>query len=128
MPDDHAAEGGVARSPGQELPEHPDLSLTLPARAENVAVVRHAIGGLGEALDVDDQTLSDVKLAVTEACTNTVVHAYPEGEGPLEVLAYLREERLMIGGRAEGLGIVPRTDSPALALALPLIATLAESL
>src|SRR3954454_9425207 len=128
MPDDHAAEGGVARSPGQELSEHPDLSLTLPARAENVAVVRHAIGGLGEALDVDDQTLSDVKLAVTEACTNTVVHAYPEGEGPLEVLAYLREGRLMIVVRDEGLGIVPRTDSPGLGLGLPITAMLAESL
>jgi len=128
MAGDHAAEGGVARPPGQELPEHPDLSLTLPARAENVAVVRHAIGGLGEALDVDDQTLSDVKLAVTEACTNTVVHAYPEGEGPLQVVAYLRDERLMIVVRDEGLGIVPRTDSPGLGLGLPLIATLAESL
>ena len=43
----------------------PDLVLTLPARAENVAVVRHAFGGLGDALDVDDQVLADVKLAVT---------------------------------------------------------------
>jgi len=128
MADDHAVERGVARSPGQELPEHPDLSLTLPARAENVAVVRHAIGGLGEALDVADQTLSDVKLAVTEACTNTVVHAYPEGEGPLEVAAYLRDGRLMIVVRDEGRGIVPRTDSPGLGLGLPLIATLAEAL
>jgi serine/threonine-protein kinase RsbW len=128
MADDHAAEGGVARSPGQELPETPDLCLTLPARAENVAVVRHAIGGLGEALDVPDQTLSDVKLAVTEACTNTVVHAYPGGEGPLEVAAYLRDERLMIVVRDEGRGIVPRTDSPGLGLGLPLIATLAEAL
>jgi serine/threonine-protein kinase RsbW len=128
MADDHTAEGGVARSPGQELPETPDLSLTLPARAENVAVVRHAIGGLGEALDVPDQTLSDVKLAVTEACTNTVVHAYPGGEGPLEVTAYLRDERLMIVVRDEGRGIVPRTDSPGLGLGLPLIATLAEAL
>ena len=128
MADDHAVERGVARPPGQELPDHPDLSLTLPARAENVAVVRHAIGGLGEALDVGDQTLSDVKLAVTEACTNTVVHAYPDSEGPLQVLAYLRDSRLLILVRDEGLGIVPRTDSPGLGLGLPLIATLAESL
>jgi len=56
--------------------ETPDLEITLPARAENVAVVRHAVGGLGEVLDVDDQTLSDIKLAVTEACTNVVIHAY----------------------------------------------------
>ena len=129
MAEDHTVQSGVARPPGQELPEHPDLSLTLPARAENVAVVRHAIGGLGEALDVDDQTLSDVKLAVTEACTNTVVHAYPEGEGPLQVAAYvLHEDRLMIVVRDEGRGIVPRTDSPGLGLGLPLIATLAEAL
>src|SRR5689334_25408983 len=106
IPSDQPAHRGPSQPPGQELPATPDLSLTLPARAENVAVVRHAIGGLGEALDVDDQTLSDVKLAVTEACTNTVVHAYPEGEGPLQVIAYLRDDaRLMIVVRDEGLGI-----------------------
>src|ERR687889_1855956 len=97
MPSDQSAERGIEPPAGQELPDYPDLSLTLPARAENVAVVRHAIGGLGEALDIDDQTLSDVKLAVTEACTNAVVHAYPEDEGPLEVAAYLQEdERLLL--------------------------------
>jgi anti-sigma regulatory factor (Ser/Thr protein kinase) len=129
MADDHAVEGGgVARPPGTELPDIPDLSLTLPARAENVAVVRHAIGGLGEALDVDDQTLSDVKLAVTEACTNTVVHAYPEGEGPIEVCVFVSDPMLMLVVRDEGRGIVPRTDSPGLGLGLPLIATLAEAL
>lgn len=128
MSDDHTADHGSAHSPGQELPDHPDLSLTLPARAENVAVVRHAIGGLGEAVAIDDQTLSDVKLAVTEACTNTVVHAYPDGEGPLEVAVYVRDNRLMLVIRDEGRGIVPRTDSPGLGLGLPLIATLAEAL
>jgi anti-sigma regulatory factor (Ser/Thr protein kinase) len=112
----------------QELIDTPDLELTLPARAENVAVVRHAVGGVGEALAVDDQTLSDIKLAVTEACTNVVVHAYPDGEGPLGVLASLRDDRLTIVVRDEGRGIVPRTDSPGLGLGLPLIATLADSL
>src|SRR3954449_10362814 len=96
-----------AQAPGQELPERPDLFLTLPARAENVAVVRHAIGGLGEAIDISDQVLSDVKLAVTEACTNAVVHAYPDGEGPLQVSAYVSEERLMLVVCDEGRGIVP---------------------
>ncbi|MCW2992179.1 MAG: ATP-binding protein [Solirubrobacterales bacterium] len=128
MPSDQSAERGSTHPPGQELPDYPDLSLTLPARAENVAVVRHAIGGLGEALDIDDQTLSDVKLAVTEACTNAVVHAYPDSEGPLEVAAYLRADRLTLVVRDEGRGIVPRTDSPGLGLGLPLIATLAEAL
>lgn len=128
MASEQSSERASTPPPGQKLPEHPDLSLTLPARAENVAVVRHAIGGLGEALDIDDQTLADVKLAVTEACTNAVVHAYPEGEGPLEVAAFVGEGRLMLVVRDEGRGIVPRTDSPGLGLGLPLIATLAEAL
>lgn len=107
----------------------PDLQLTLPARAENVAVVRHAIGGLGDAVSVTDQVLSDIKLAVTEACTNVVVHAYDDGHvGTLEVTATMRAERLTVIVRDEGRGIVPRPDSPGLGLGLPLIATLAESL
>jgi anti-sigma regulatory factor (Ser/Thr protein kinase) len=106
----------------------PDLEITLPARAENVAVVRHAVGGLGEVLEVDDQTLSDIKLAVTEACTNVVVHAYPEGEGPMGLRASIDERRLSLVVTDRGRGIVPRPDSPGLGLGLPLIATLAESL
>jgi serine/threonine-protein kinase RsbW len=106
----------------------PDLHLALPARAENVAVIRHAFGGLGEALDVPEQTLADIRLAVTEACTNVVVHAYRDGEGPMEVDASLREDRLAIVVRDEGMGMLPRADSPGLGLGLPLIATLAESL
>jgi anti-sigma regulatory factor (Ser/Thr protein kinase) len=105
-----------------------DVQLTLPARAENVAVVRHALGGLGEALELDPQTLSDVKLAVTEACTNVVVHAYGEDEGLMEVAATIEGPVLRVTVRDEGMGIVPRADSPGLGLGLPLIATLTESL
>jgi serine/threonine-protein kinase RsbW len=108
--------------------EAPDLELTLPARAENVAVARHAIGGLGDVIDVSDQTLADVKLAVTEACTNVVVHAYPAGDGPMGVRATVNDDVLRIVIIDRGRGILPRADSPGLGLGLPLIATLAESL
>src|SRR4051812_23215410 len=116
-----------AQDPDQRSPT-PDFQITLPARAENVAVVRHAFGGLGEALDVADQTLSDIKLAGTEACTNVVIHAYPDGEGPMEVDATVADDRISIVVRDEGRGMLPRADSPGLGLGLPLIATLAESL
>jgi anti-sigma regulatory factor (Ser/Thr protein kinase) len=107
----------------------PDLELKLPARAENVAVVRHAFGGLAEALSVDEQTLADIKLAVTEACTNVVIHAYERDDiGNLEVDATIDDERLTVVIRDNGRGIVPRPDSPGLGLGLPLIATLAETL
>ncbi len=102
--------------------------MTLPARAENVAVVRHTLGALADATPVDAQTMSDVKLAVTEACTNVVVHAYPSGEGPMEIRAYLRgNDRLEVVVADQGGGIVPRADSPGLGLGLPLIANLTES-
>lgn len=106
----------------------PDLELTLPARAENIAIVRHAFGALGETWGVHEQTLSDIRLAVTEACTNVVVHAYPEGEeGPLEVRAERIDGELEIAVRDQGRGILPRHDSPGLGLGLPLIASLAEN-
>jgi anti-sigma regulatory factor (Ser/Thr protein kinase) len=106
----------------------PDLELVLPARAENIAIVRHAFGAFGEAFDVDAQTLSDIRLAVTEACTNVVVHAYPDDEeGPMETLAMLLDDELTVIVRDAGRGIGPRPDSPGLGLGLPLIASLAES-
>ena len=106
----------------------PDLELTLPARAENVAVVRHAFGGLGEAYDVGDQALSDIRLAVTEACTNVVVHAYPDAEGPMAVSAVIDDHTLRITVADDGHGLLPRPDSPGLGLGLPLIASLADTL
>ncbi|TMK41016.1 MAG: ATP-binding protein [Actinobacteria bacterium] len=106
----------------------PQIELTLPARAENVAVVRHALGALGETLDIDTGTLSDIKLAITEACTNVVVHAYNGDEGPMEIEASIGPERkLTVVVRDEGRGIAPRPNSPGLGLGLPLIATLSET-
>ena len=113
----------------EEVTATPDLELKLPARAENVAVVRHAFGGFAEVLTVDEQTLADIKLAVTEACTNVVIHAYErEDLGDLEVDATIDDQLLTVVIRDNGRGIVPRPDSPGLGLGLPLIATLAETL
>ncbi len=106
----------------------PDMQLALPARAENIAIVRHAFGALGDAYALDEQILSDIRLAVTEACTNVVVHAYPDGkEGPMEVLATRLGDELRVVVRDEGRGIGPRPDSPGLGLGLPLIASLTEN-
>jgi len=107
----------------------PDLEFKLPARAENVAVVRHALGGFAEVLSVGEQTLADIKLAVTEACTNVVIHAYERDDvGDLEVDATIDDQVLTVVIRDNGRGIVPRPDSPGLGLGLPLIATLAATL
>src|ERR1044072_2335220 len=65
---------------------HTDVKLTLPARPENVSVIRHVLGAFAEALRLPDELVEDLRLAVTEACTNVVRHAYPpERTGPVEI-------------------------------------------
>jgi len=106
----------------------PDMELALAARAENIAIVRHALGGLGEAYAVTDQKLADIRLAVTEACANVVVHAYPDGSsGPMEVLAHYGTDELTVVVRDRGCGIRPRSDTPGLGLGLSMMAALAKS-
>jgi anti-sigma regulatory factor (Ser/Thr protein kinase) len=106
-----------------------DMELALTARAENIAIVRHALGGLGEAFPVSEQKLSDIRLAVTEACANVVVHAYPDGsEGPMEVLTGREEDVLTVVVRDWGCGIRPRPDTPGLGLGLSMMAALTSSL
>lgn len=106
------------------------LQMSLPAKAENVAVVRHALAGLGERLGMGEATIADLKTIVTEAAMNVVVHAYPEGEpGLLSVDAFVEDEGLAIEVRDYGVGIRPRPDAtrPSLRIGLTLIAALSSS-
>jgi serine/threonine-protein kinase RsbW len=109
----------------------PDVRMTLPARPEGVAVVRQALAGMADALDVDATVLADMKMAVSEACTNVVVHAYEDGDGMLEVDMMADDAALTIRVRDHGSGIQPHPrptrDVPALGLGLPLIAALTDA-
>jgi serine/threonine-protein kinase RsbW/stage II sporulation protein AB (anti-sigma F factor) len=108
------------------------MRLVLPARSENVSLVRHALAGLAEAAGMDDAGIADVRAVATEACVNVAVHAYDEGEaGALEVVASIADGSFEIIVRDFGHGFRPRV-APAgaeqsLRLGLPLIATLASS-
>jgi serine/threonine-protein kinase RsbW len=109
----------------------PDVRLTMPARPEGVAVVRQALAGMADALDVEATVLADMKMAVSEACTNVVVHAYDDADGVLEVDMMAGENGLTIRVRDHGSGIQPHAsrsrDVPALGLGLPLIAALTDA-
>jgi serine/threonine-protein kinase RsbW len=106
----------------------PDVRLTLPARPENVAVVRHVVGALSEALDLTPAVTDDVRLAVTEACTNVVRHAYAHRDGTIDVVVRSNGAALdvIVGDSGRGLGPSPDRCGPG--LGLPLIAALADSL
>lgn len=104
--------------------------MSLPAKAENVAVVRHAIAGLAERIGMDEASTADLKTVVTEACMNVVVHAYGEDEtGLLEVEAVPDGDGLTVAVRDFGRGISPRpgVDRPSLRIGLALIAALSSS-
>jgi anti-sigma regulatory factor (Ser/Thr protein kinase) len=104
--------------------------MSLPAKAENVAVVRHAIAGLAERIGMDEASTADLKTVVTEACMNVVVHAYREDEvGLLEVEAVPDGDGLTVAVRDFGRGISPRpgVDRPSLRIGLALIAALSSS-
>jgi anti-sigma regulatory factor (Ser/Thr protein kinase) len=109
----------------------PDVRLTMPARPEGVAVVRQALAGIADALDFDTAVLADMKMAVSEACTNVVVHAYEDSDGILEVDMLADDQGLTIRVRDYGSGIHPQVaptrEVPALGLGLPLIAALSDS-
>lgn len=104
--------------------------MSLPARAENVAVVRHSLAGLAERLGMDEAGVADLKTVVTEACMNVVVHAYPEDDpGLLAVEATPEMDGLTVVVRDFGSGIRPRPDveRPSLRIGLTLIAALSAS-
>jgi anti-sigma regulatory factor (Ser/Thr protein kinase) len=105
------------------------LKMTLPAKAENVAVVRHALAGLAEEIGMDEPGLADLKTVVTEACMNVVVHAYQGAEGPLTVEAEPQADGLTVTVRDVGGGIRPQAevDGDSLRLGLSLIAALSSS-
>jgi serine/threonine-protein kinase RsbW len=109
----------------------PDVRLTLPARPEGVAVVRQALAGMADALAFDAAVVADMKMAISEACTNVVVHAYEEEDGLLEVEMSADDTGLTIRVRDHGSGIRPRGErrgeAPALGLGLPLIAALSDA-
>jgi anti-sigma regulatory factor (Ser/Thr protein kinase) len=109
--------------------ESTGLLITLPARAENVAVVRHAVAGLAERLGMEEMGVGDLKTVVTEACMNVVVHAYDDGPGPLQIHAIPEERGLSVVVRDFGSGIRPRPDveRPSLRIGLTLIAALSSS-
>jgi anti-sigma regulatory factor (Ser/Thr protein kinase) len=104
-----------------------DVKLTLPARPENVAVIRHVLGAFAEALRLPDGLVEDLRLAVTEACTNVVRHAYSAGApGPVEISLRPDDDavRVVVADRGRGVGTSADRTGPG--LGLPLIAAIAD--
>jgi anti-sigma regulatory factor (Ser/Thr protein kinase) len=101
---------------------------SLPATPAAVGEMRRAVGTFAADAGVCEPPLADVRLAVTEAVSNVVVHSYrTDAEpGPVEVGADYSAHELRIVVSDRGMGCAPRPDSPGLGMGLPLIAAIAD--
>ena len=91
------------------------ITLRIPAKPEYITLCRLALTGLSHVRDIGDETLAELKLALTEAVSNSVRHAYgPNGEGHVDVTYELTPDRLGIEVVDDGEGFDP-DEPPALA-------------
>ena len=104
-----------------------DVRLSVPAVPESVAVVRHVLGAFAEALHLAPEAVDDMRLAVTEACTNVVRHAYEDQPGPIEVVIHPDRDILEVVVSDRGRGLAGSGDASGPGLGLPLIAALTDS-
>jgi serine/threonine-protein kinase RsbW len=93
------------------------IRLVIPAKPEYITLGRLALTGIARlrAEPLSQEVLGDLKLALTEACTNSVRHAYGDGDGTVEILYELHQDRLVVEVSDRGEGFAPPA-SPAAAL------------
>src|SRR5689334_24821222 len=86
----------------------PAIRLRIPAKAEYIALCRLALSGIAEVRGLEAETLADLKLALTEAVSNSVRHAYgAAGDGHVDITYELHPDRLGIEVVDDGLGFDP---------------------
>ncbi|MGH3002773.1 MAG: ATP-binding protein [Gaiellaceae bacterium] len=86
------------------------IRLTIPAKPEYITLGRLALTGIARvrAEPFSQELLGDLKLALTEACTNSVRHAYADGRGTVEITYELYADRLVVEVVDEGGGFERR--------------------
>ena len=100
-----------------------ELEIELPSRAPSVAKAREALAGVARQVGAPED---DVKLAVSEAVGNSVMHAFRGREpGTIVLRARSEADRLLVTVADDGDGMRPNLDSPGLGLGLSLITRLA---
>ncbi len=106
------------------------LQRSMPAVAASVPALRADVAAFARAAGVREPLLSSIKLAVSEAVTNVVLHAYVDCRrpGPVRVASWLEDDCLLVEVSDDGAGMMPRLDSPGLGVGLPFIAETADAL
>ncbi|MEF2967548.1 anti-sigma B factor RsbW [Paenibacillus sp. M1] len=76
--------------------------VSLPATAEYVDIVRLNLYGIASMMGFSYEEIEDMKVAVSEACNNSVLYAYKDSDGTMEVTFEIIGDALSISVRDEG--------------------------
>jgi stage II sporulation protein AB (anti-sigma F factor) len=96
------------------------------AEPETVARARARVAAFAASAGAGHALVDSVRLAVSEAVTNAVVHGYGGSPGRVQITAGVRGHELWIVIRDSGAGMRPMTDRPGLGLGLGLIARVSD--
>ena len=103
-------EAALMEAEGAALEGMRSVRLRVPARAEYVALARLALSGLADIVALPEELLADLKLALTEAVSNSVRHAYAGGAGFVSIAYELSGDALTVEVVDDGKGFDP--DQP----------------
>lgn len=102
------------------------LDETYDATAGSVARARAALSAFAAAVGASPEQVDSVRLAVSEAMTNCILHAYRGTPGEIHVNAAVVSDELWILVSDDGCGLEPRADRPGLGLGLGLMSQVAD--
>jgi serine/threonine-protein kinase RsbW len=80
------------------------VSITIPSSSEYVGVVRLAVSGIATRMNFTVEEIEDIKIAISEACTNAVQHAYPTTPGHINITSCIEDDKLTIEVSDKGVG------------------------
>jgi len=83
------------------------VTMTVPAQAEFVDLIRLTLYGVASKMKFSFEEIEDMKVAVSEAVNNAVLHAYKGTDGEIHVTFMMDEDRLSIQVRDHGASFIP---------------------
>jgi stage II sporulation protein AB (anti-sigma F factor) len=104
------------------------MSRTYPALPDSIPLARAAAAAFATEAGVTDEQQEQVRLVVSEAVTNAVLHAYPDTPGDVHMTAAVVSDELWILIADEGVGLCDLGDSPGLGLGLVWMAEFSDGM